>query len=76
MKYKVLGKKIGTFTSDKGENICYGRLHLSYIDSEIDGTAVEVAKCKPDLIIDVNPGDDVNIDRDSKGRILDVTVVY
>ncbi len=72
MKYKVLGKKIGSFTNQEGELVNYGQLHVSYPDPDVEGTAVEIAKCNPTLITGIKIGDVVTLDRNSRGRVLAV----
>lgn len=75
MTYKVLGKKIGSFTTNEGELINYGQIHVTYSDPDVEGTAVEIAKCNPSLLTNVKVGDSVSIDRNSRGRVLAVNPV-
>lgn len=73
MKYKVLGKRIGSFNDPvTGNVINFGRLFVSYQDPDVEGMATEAVKVSPQLLTNIKVGDTVRLDRNNKGRVLAV----
>lgn len=55
---KVLGYKVGDFTTDQGEKVHFTHLYVCYPKEGVTGLAVDIFKCLNDDVIEgIKPGD-------------------
>lgn len=76
---KVVGKKTGSFTNDKGELISFGQLHClsDFEDSNfnVEGQEVIVVKLKPDEVASISLGSEIEVVYNRYGRVQRVDVL-
>lgn len=76
---KVLGIKIAVFKDkDTDKSVTYCQVHVSDLDKNVVGEAVEVLKIKADLIDDVkllSPGDEISVTYNKFGKVESIQAV-
>lgn len=76
MACQVVGKKSGTFTDKKtGEVVEFGKLYVTYPDSTVEGLSCEAVSLKPEMIKGLSVGDNVRLNRNQYGRVIEVELV-
>ncbi len=76
---KVVGKKIGSFTNDKGEVVNFAQLHcvadFEQSNFGTEGQEVIVVKLKPDEVADIPLNAEIDVIYNRYGRVQRVDVI-